>query len=132
MAMLLPYGLEYNHHKNGHLTAELLSALSDAETYARTPHDERSETVIRLIREMNAALHQACDGRFPRFLKEARNADGEFAVPIEALSRIARTAMDDGTLLFNPEELDREDFMMVLEHAWDGRPLDRSLIHKGP
>ena len=132
MAMLLPYGLEYNHHKNGHLTAELLSALSDAETYARTPHDQRSETVIRLIREMNAALHQACDGRFPRFLKEARNADGEFAVPIEALSRIARTAMDDGTLLFNPEELDREDFMMVLEHAWDGRPLDRSLIHKGP
>ncbi len=131
MAMLLPYGLEYNQHKNGHLTAEILSALSDAETYARTPHDQRSEAVIRIIRELNAKLHQACSGQFPRFLKETHHADGEPAVPMEALPLIARAALDDGTLLFNPEDLDREDFMMVLEHAWDGRPLDRSLIRRG-
>ena len=130
MAMLLPYGLEYNRHKNGHLTAEILSALADGETFARTPRDQRAPTVIRMIRDLNESLHQACDGRHPRCLKEVRNARGEAAVPMEALPRIARAALDDGMILFNPEDLDYDDFLMVLEHAWDGRPLDRSRVRR--
>ena len=131
MAMLLPYGLEYNFHKNGHLTAEILAALADEETYARTPQKDRADTVIRLIRELNEKLHERCEGRHPRFLKEVRNARGEAAVPADALPRIARAALDDGMVLFNPEDLDFDDFLMVLEHAWDGRPLDRSLVWQG-
>ncbi len=131
MAMLLPYGLEYNFHRNGRLTAELLVALADDDTYARTPREERADAVIRLIRELNENLHQACEGRHPRFLNEVRNARGEALVPEEALPQIARAALDDGMVLFNPEDLDYDDFLMVLEHAWDGRPLDRSLVRRG-
>jgi alcohol dehydrogenase len=131
MAMLLPYGLEYNHHKNGHLTAEILSALVDADAYARTPREQRADAVIERVRAMNDLLHAACGGRHPRFLKEVRGARGEPAVPAEVLPRVARAALDDGMLLYNPEDMDFDDFLMVLEHAWDGRPLDRSLVRRG-
>ncbi len=132
MAMLLPYGLEYNHHKNGHLTADLLVPMAGADTYARTPPERRANTVIHMIRELNESLHQACEGRYPRFLKEVRNAGGEEAVPRDALPRVVRAALDDAAILFNPEDLDYDDYILVLEHAWDGRPLDRSLIRRGP
>jgi alcohol dehydrogenase len=131
MAMLLPYGLEYNHHRNGHLTAEVLSALVDAETYARTPRDKRANAVIDRIRALNAMLHEACGGRHPRFLKEVRNAQGEPSVQVDDLPRVARAALDDGMILYNPEDMNGDDFLMVLEHAWDGRPLDRTRIHRG-
>ncbi len=131
MAMLLPYGLEYNLHKNGHLTAEILASLADEETFTRTPREARADVVIRMIRALNENLHQACAGRHPRFLSEVRNARGEAAVPADALPQVARAALDDGMVLFNPEDLDYEDFLMVLEHAWDGRPLDRSRVRRG-
>jgi alcohol dehydrogenase len=131
MAMLLPYGLEYNQHRNGHLTAELLAALADETVYARTPRSQRAETVIQLVRELNDMLHAACNDRHPRFLKEVPNPHGDPAVPAAALPQIARAALDDGEILFNPEDMDYDDFLMVLEHAWDGRPLDRSLIRRG-
>ena len=131
MAMLLPYGLEYNLHKNGHLTAEILTALADGETYATTPREQRAETVIRMVRDLNTMLHEACDGRHPRFLKETRDAHGQPSVTADILPEIARAAMDCGTILFNPEDLDKDDFLMVLEYAWDGRPLDRTRIRKG-
>ncbi|MDJ0720989.1 MAG: iron-containing alcohol dehydrogenase [Desulfobacterales bacterium] len=131
MAMLLPYGLEYNFHRNGRLTADILAALADDDTYARTPREDRADAVIRRIRELNAMLHEACEGRHPRFLNEVRNARGEALVPKEVLPQIARAALDDGMVLFNPEDLDYDDFLMILEHAWDGRPLDRSLVRRG-
>ncbi len=131
MAILLPYGLEYNFHKNGHLTAQILVALTDEGTYARIPRDQRAENVVRIIRALNENLHQICEGRHPRFLKEVRNARGEASLNVDALPQVARAALDDASLLFNPEDLDYDDFLMVLEHAWDGRPLDRSRIRQG-
>ncbi len=131
MAMLLPYGLEYNLHKNSHLTAEILASMAEEAVYARTPRDRRAATVIRMLRDLNEMLHQACDGRHPRFLKEVRNAQGQAAVPFDMLPRIARAALDDGSILFNPEDMDYDDFLMVLEYAWEGRPLDRSRIRRG-
>ena len=131
MAMLLPYGLEYNMHKNGELTAQLLMALADADTYARTPRHQRADTVVGMVRDLNAMLHQYCGSRFPRYLKEVQAHDGKPALSYSMLPQIARAAMDDGEILFNPEDLDYEDFLMVLEHAWDGRPLDRSRVRRG-
>jgi alcohol dehydrogenase len=131
MAMLLPYGLEYNLHKNGHLTAEILAYLADEEIYARTPREARADAVIQLIREFNENLHQACNGRHPRFLSEVRNPQGEAVISADALPRVVRAALDDAAILFNPEDLDYEDYLMVLEHAWDGRSLDRSRVRRG-
>ena len=131
MAILLPYGLEYNMHKNGHLIAQLLLPLAGAQTLAQTPSHLRARQVIASIRQMNQTLHQFTDGQHARFFKEMIGADGICQVPIEKLEDIADIAMSDGALLYNPEELDHEDLVMVMSHAWAGTPLDQSSVKKG-
>jgi alcohol dehydrogenase len=131
MAILLPYGLEYNMHKNGHLTAQLLMPLAGARTLAQTPAHLRAQQVITTIRQMNQFLHQFTHGRHPRFFKEIIGPDGISQVPIEKLEGIADKAMRDGSLLYNPEELDHDDLVMVMSHAWAGTPLDQRLVKKG-
>ena len=131
MAILLPYGLEYNLHRNGHLTSELLLPLEGADVYARTPQEKRALRVIVRVRELNQSLNDITHGRHARFLGEIIDRDGNPAVPKDRLPDIVATAKNDGSLLYNPEELDDEDYRMVLEHAWDGTPLDRNRIKKG-
>lgn len=131
MGIGLPYGLEYNLHKNGHMTAELLLPLAGAETYARTPATQRAEAAIDWIRRLNDDLYQATDGKYARCFKEVKDRDGKPMVPWDKLPAIARTAMGDGTLIYNPEEVDYDDALMVMEAAWEGVPLDRSRIKKG-
>ncbi|MEN6319811.1 MAG: iron-containing alcohol dehydrogenase [Syntrophaceae bacterium] len=125
MAILLPYGLEYNRHKNDHLTAELLFPLAGTDVYTATPKDHRADTVIALIRQMNRDLHDATDGRHARSFKEVLDRDGKQMVPREKLPDIAKTALSDGSIFYNPEELDYDDFLMVLEAAWEGKPLNK-------
>jgi alcohol dehydrogenase len=131
MAILLPYGLEYNQHRNGHLTAELLFHLEGAEVYAQTPRMRRAERVIARIREMNQSLHDMTQGRHPRCLRETLDHNGSPAVPLECLPDIVTAARNDPALLLNPEDLDEVDYLMVLEHAWNGTPLDRRRIKTG-
>jgi len=131
MAILLPYGLEYNMHKNGHLTAQLLLPLSGAGVYAQTPAHLRSQHAIAAIRQLNQRLHQETGGRHARFFKEITSPDGSARVPVESIEAIADKALGDGSILYNPEELDRDDLVMVMSHAWAGTPLDRDLVKKG-
>jgi len=131
MAVLLPYGLEYNMHKIGHLTAELLLPLAGAEVYAATSKQERAAKVVTLISRMNQDLHDATGGRHARFFKEVLDREGNQLVPRDILPAIAKAALSDGSIFYNPEELDYDDFLMVLEAAWEGKPLDASLIKKG-
>ena len=80
---------------------------------------------------MNQGLYEATGGRHARFFKEALYRDGREMVPREKLPDIAETALRDGSISYNPEDLDYDDFLMVLEAAWEGRPLDTGLIKKG-
>jgi alcohol dehydrogenase len=113
------------------LTAELLLPLAGTNVYAATSKDQRTDTVIALIRRMNQDLHEATCGRHARFFKEILDKEGKQMVPREKLPDVAKTALSDGSLFYNPEELDYNDFFMVLEAAWEGKPLDTSLIQKG-
>ncbi|MBR9987569.1 MAG: iron-containing alcohol dehydrogenase [Desulfosarcina sp.] len=131
MAILLPYGLEYNMHKNGHLTAQLLLPLSGARVYAQTPAHLRAQHAIAAIRQLNQRLHQETGGRHARFFKEITGPNGSARVPAESIEAIADKALGDGSILCNPEELDRDDLLMVMSHAWAGTPLDRNLVKKG-
>lgn len=131
MSIFLPYGLEYNLHKTGHLTAELLYPIKGEEVYKNTKPEERPLLTIAAIREMNAALREATGGKHPTCLKEIVDRDGNMMVPREVLPDIARLSLDDGTLVYNPEDLDYNDMLMVLEKAWEGEPLDRKKIRKG-
>lgn len=131
MSILLPYGLEYNLHKNGKYIAELLLPLAGPEIYAKTKENRRAEKVIAFIRRLNQELHEATDGKHGRYLKEVKNRDGQMAVPREKLKEIAEVSINDASIFYDPEELDVEDCWMVLDAAWEGRPLDRSLIKRG-
>lgn len=131
MSILLPYGLEYNMHKNGNYTAELLYALAGGKVFAETPKERRAERVVEYIRGLNQALYDATGGRHPRFLKEITDRDGKQMIKRNHFDAIAKTALGDGSIFYNPEELDYDDFIMVLNAAWDGAALDRSLIKKG-
>jgi alcohol dehydrogenase len=130
MSILLPYGLEYNLHKNSNYTAELLFPLAGAEVYAKTKQSRRVEKVIAYIRQLNQDLHDVTQGKHARYLKEVQNRESQMAVPREKLKEIAEIAINDASVFYNPEELDVEDCWMVLEAAWEGKPLDRSLIKR--
>jgi alcohol dehydrogenase len=123
MSIFLPYGLEYNLNKTSHLTAELLYPLAGENVYSSTPAGDRAKKTIEHIRDLNQKLHDATKGRHARFLKEIKDRAGNLMVPHDKLSEIARTAMGDASQFYNPEELDYNDFMMVLELAWEGKPL---------
>lgn len=131
MAILLPYGLEYNMHKNGYLTAQLLLPLAGTRIYAQTPSHLRAQQVIAVIRQLNQRLHQETGGQHARFFKEIMGQDGTARVPVEKLEAIAEKALGDGSIFYNPEELEYGDLMMVMSHAWAGTPLDRNVVKKG-
>ena len=131
MAALLPYGLEYNLHRRGEIISQLLLPLAGPETYAATPRQQRAEKAIALIRQLNQDLHNATGGRHPRFLSEIRDRDGRRLVEKNMLPEIAEKALSDGARVPNPEELLADDAHMVLEHAWEGTPLDRTKIKTG-
>jgi alcohol dehydrogenase len=131
MAMFLPYGLEYNLHKREDVIAELLLPLAGPEVYAATPPGRRAELVIERVRQLNEDLHAATGGRHFRFLKEVTDRDGKPMVPRERLPAVVEAARRDGAVFYNPEEMDAADALMILDAAWEGRPLDRSRIRKG-
>jgi alcohol dehydrogenase len=131
MSIFLPYGLEYNIHRCGDVIGEILFPLAGPEVYAATPKKERADKVVELIRKMNQDLYDATGGKHPRCLKEIYNRDCSQAVPQSILPTIAKAAMMDGTRLYNPEEILEYDALMVLEHAYEGIPLDRKKIKKG-
>ena len=131
MAILLPYGLEYNLHKSEGSIADLLLPLAGPNAVVSTPPDRRAQAAIQWIRDFNRQLNQVTDQRHATCLKDLKNHDGTDMVPREKLPEIANTALGDGAIFYNPEEMDYQDFLMVLEAAWDGVPLDLSRIKKG-
>jgi alcohol dehydrogenase len=131
MSILLPYGLEYNLHKTAHLTAELLFPLKGEDVYNSTKAEERPASAIEAVRELNQSLRKATGGKHPTCLKEISDRDGNMMVPMEILPEIARLAINDGAMVYNPEDLDYHDALMVLEQAWEGEPHDLKKIKKG-
>lgn len=123
MSILLPYGLEYNMHRNGKQVGELLWALAGEEVYKSTPVDERPAKTIQFIRDLNQDLYDATKGAHARFFSEVVDREGNQMVPKEAFADIARTAIGDGSVVYNPEELSFDDAMMVIEAAWGESPL---------
>lgn len=131
MAVLLPYGLEYNMHKRRDTIAELLLPMAGEDVYLKTPRAERADKVVSLIRQMNQDLNVITGGRHARYFSEVKDRDGKQMVPREVLPEIAKAALFDGATIYNPEDSDYEDNLLVLEAAWEGKPLDCSKIKKG-
>ncbi len=131
MSILLPYGLEFNLHRTGEITGQLLLPLAGAEVYKNTPAEERPAKAISYIRQMNQELHELTDGGHARFLKEVKDRDGNQMIREDDFAEIIQKAMDDPAQFYNPEDLDYDEYHMVLECAYEGKPTDRDRIKRG-
>lgn len=110
MNLFLPYVLEYNLAERSDVIGELLLPLAGADVYANTPVAERGRVAINTIREMRDELYRRC--KLPRSLSETGK------VSKDQINRIAEMALDDGSIIFNPVEVDLKDAISVLEKAW--------------
>ncbi len=109
--IFLPHVLEYNLSKIVAWLAELLLPLAGIEVYARVPASQegRAAEALASIRRLQAELFSLT--RLPRTLQEAN-------VSRDKLPEIARAALDDGSIILNPVEMDYDDAMAVLEKAF--------------
>jgi alcohol dehydrogenase len=108
-AILLPWVMEYNMEKVGDLYGELLLPLAGPDTFASTPKQDRASKSVAVIRDFNKKLTQLCN--LPITLKDA-------GVPRNQLDEIAKAAINDGSLTFNPEDMDLDQAREVLEKAF--------------
>ena len=109
MSIFLPYGLEYNYDKVKEYIAELLLPLAGPEVYVDTTSGNRAHATINFIRELRSELNKLTE--LPLTLSEA-------GVPRDKLKEIARIAIDDGSVAFNPVELEYEDALKILQLAY--------------
>ncbi len=119
MSILLPFGLEYNMTKIRHLLPDIYNALNaypDTDKSADQP--DKALGVIEKIRKLNAKLSAVTGGRHATKLRDIRNREGSPHVKKEDFPLIAETALGDGSIFYNPEELEYGDIIGVLEKAW--------------
>ncbi|HVL00724.1 MAG TPA: iron-containing alcohol dehydrogenase, partial [Dongiaceae bacterium] len=110
MNLFLPFVLEYNLEQRGEVIGELLLYLAGADVYARTPAHERGRKTVQVIRELRDELNRRC--KLPRTLSETGRINRD------QLPKLAQMALDDGSIIFNPVEVDLDDALAVLNRAW--------------
>ncbi|WP_421304499.1 iron-containing alcohol dehydrogenase [Aeromonas veronii] len=110
MNLFLPTVLDYNRPEVDSELARLLLPLVGAERFAATPAHQRAEATITAIRTLRDTLWQAV--KLPRTMSEAGVSDRSL------LSEIRDLAVNDGALLFNRKDADREQLLTLLERAW--------------
>jgi alcohol dehydrogenase len=119
MALLLPWGIGYNLPRIEKETAQLLYALTGK---AMAGGEESGTALVEALHRLNGELHRITGGRHPRCLSELRGRDGEPLIRREHLPEIAEVAMGDGSILYNPEELEYRDALKLLEEAFQADP----------
>ncbi|MBL0637355.1 iron-containing alcohol dehydrogenase [Aeromonas veronii] len=110
MNLFLPTVLDYNRPEVDNELARLLLPLVGAERFAATPAHLRAEATITAIRTLRDTLWQAV--KLPRTMSEAGVSDRSL------LGEIRDLAVNDGALLFNRKDADREQLLTLLERAW--------------
>lgn len=109
MAVLLPYIMEFNMDKSEGNYGQLLMALAGPEVYAETRSRKRGEKAVESVREILQYLHKKA--ALPLTLQELGVTKEDFAA-------IAKGALDDGAVLFNPKQVTKEDVLRILEEAF--------------
>ena len=120
MAVLLPHGMEYNMHKEPKRMANLLLPLAGSQCFSQTPRDQRPARAVEAVRELNQRLNQATKGAHVLAFKDCKTPDGQAAITEKDFPAIVSKALGDGSLIYNPEDMDEKDLLTVLEAAWEG------------
>jgi alcohol dehydrogenase len=107
-SVLLPYGMENNLDKVGGIIAELAPILG-ADVQAGASERVRAEAAVRAVRDLGKRLDELCGA--PTRLRDAGVAE-------EQLEAIAKAAVNDGAVTYNPEEVGYEDALRILRQAF--------------
>jgi alcohol dehydrogenase len=110
MGLLLPFALEYNLPAREAAVGRLLLPLAGPDVYARTREADRPRAAIAAIRTLQDVLHAKVG--LPRTLAETKK------VTRAQLPELARMALDDGALAYNPVAVEHRDALGVLERAF--------------
>ena len=105
-SIYLPFGLEYNLGKRLSEIAGLAPFMGIAEGGTKK---ERAQKVIAKVKNLKKSLKAACG--LPETLEEAGVKESQF-------DEIAKAALDDGSLTFNPEDLNLDDALNLLKKAY--------------
>lgn len=111
MNLFLPAVLDYNRPEIDEELARLLLPLAGAERFAATPAALRPQASLDAINSLRDILWEAV--RLPRTLAEAGVTDRAVLTDIRDL------AINDGALLYNRKDADREQLMALLEQLWE-------------
>ncbi|HPC04127.1 MAG TPA: iron-containing alcohol dehydrogenase [Syntrophales bacterium] len=106
-ALLLPWGMEHNLGVSAKPMAELSFHLGGASGFL-DPR-EQAESAISLVRNLLLKLNRVSG--IPLRLRDA-------GVGEDLLPAIAQTAINDGTILYNPGEVTYEDALGILQKAF--------------
>jgi alcohol dehydrogenase len=110
MNLFLPWVLDYNRPGIDPALDRLLLALSGSEVYAKCPAEQRPAAAIKAIEALRDRLWERV--KLPRTLREAGLTDRSL------LSEIRDLAINDGALLFNRKDADRDELLALLERCW--------------
>ncbi len=109
MAVLLPHVMEFNMEAVEEEYSQLLLALAGPEVYAETRSRQRGRKAVENVREILQYLHKKSG--LPLTLQG-------LGVHREAFPAIVKGALNDGAILFNPQQATAADIMQLLEDAY--------------
>lgn len=111
MNLFLPTVLDYNRPGIDPELARLLLPLVGPERFAATPAEGRPQATIEALQALRDTLWQTV--KLPRTLREAGLTDKALLPGIRDL------AINDGALLYNRKDADRDQLLVLLERAWE-------------
>lgn len=109
MAILLPHGMTYNLDAAGDRYGELLLHLAGPDAYCAEHPADRGNAAVEAVRRLNHFLHDRTG--MPLTLAEAGVAE-------EQLPEIAKVALNDGAMAFNPKDAAYDDILALLRRAF--------------
>ena len=110
MSIYLPFVLEFNQQKIAQPIGELLLPLAGTDIYAKTPESQRADKVIETIQQLKETLHAKTG--LARTLSETGK------VTTADFDTIANKALDDGSIIYNVVETDKNDILALVQKAF--------------
>lgn len=109
VAIILPYAMEYNLNKLKNEYAELLECIVHEDEYINITKEKRAERTIEEIKKMILKLN--CIAGLPAKLQDVGISKNDF-------EKVAQTAINDGAIIVNPREVEKQDIIKILEKAY--------------
>jgi len=107
-SIMLPFVMEFNVNRSANLYAELYRYVYPSDNFST--NIDGANKLINKIKEISKKLNEACG--LPLTLKDAGISKDKF-------EEVAKTAMNDGAVVLNPEKIVYEDVVTLLNKAYE-------------